>query len=102
MELVVALDANTKEGLLSETSGDLRALTGHATKPIADTVAEVVKSLCAAEAQFRHSSPLSGSVQLTLDVLEGPHAGSKFAFWWQVVHRIVVTPWPSAPRWTGG
>jgi NAD(P)H dehydrogenase (quinone) len=42
---VVALDGNIKDGLLSETSGDLRALIGRATTPIADTVAEVVKAL---------------------------------------------------------
>jgi NAD(P)H dehydrogenase (quinone) len=43
--LLVGMDSNIKDGALSETSGDLRALIGRPTTPIADTVAEVVKAL---------------------------------------------------------
>lgn len=39
---VVALDANIKDGLLAETTGDLRALTGRPSTPIGVTVAEIV------------------------------------------------------------
>lgn len=42
---VVVLDANISDGLLAETSGDLRALTGRPTTPIAETVAEAVNAL---------------------------------------------------------
>jgi NAD(P)H dehydrogenase (quinone) len=44
-QFVVALDGNTRDGLLADTSGELRALIGHPTTPIADYVADVVKSL---------------------------------------------------------
>lgn len=44
-EFAVALDGNIADGLLAETSGELRALIGRPTTPIADTVAEVVKTL---------------------------------------------------------
>jgi NAD(P)H dehydrogenase (quinone) len=43
--MVVALDANTKDGLLSDTSGQLRALIGRAPTPIATTIAEIVKEI---------------------------------------------------------
>lgn len=33
---VVALDANTRDGLLGETSGDLSRLIGHPTTPLID------------------------------------------------------------------
>ncbi|WP_086843503.1 SDR family oxidoreductase [Amycolatopsis kentuckyensis] len=39
--LLVALDANTKDGLLAETSDDLRTLIGRASTPIGVTVAEL-------------------------------------------------------------
>ncbi|MEV7099821.1 SDR family oxidoreductase [Amycolatopsis sp. NPDC051045] len=39
---LAALDANIKDGLLAETTADLRALIGHPSTPIAVTVAEVV------------------------------------------------------------
>ncbi|GAA5164116.1 SDR family oxidoreductase [Amycolatopsis dongchuanensis] len=42
---VVALDGNTKDGLLGEVTSDLHDLIGRPTTPIADTVAEIVKSL---------------------------------------------------------
>ncbi|WP_163505812.1 SDR family oxidoreductase [Fodinicola acaciae] len=42
---VVALDGNTADGLLGETSGDLRRLIGRPTTPYAETVAEIVKSV---------------------------------------------------------
>lgn len=45
VELVVGLDANTKDGLLSDTSGELRALIGRAPTPIATTIAEIVKEI---------------------------------------------------------
>ncbi|HET6499215.1 MAG TPA: SDR family oxidoreductase [Amycolatopsis sp.] len=41
--MVVALDANTRDGVLGETSGELHDLIGRPTTPIAETVAEVVK-----------------------------------------------------------
>lgn len=44
-ELLAAIDAGIKDGVLSATSGDLKALIGRPTTPIADTVAEVVKGL---------------------------------------------------------
>lgn len=44
-QFVVALDGNTKDGLLADTSGELRELIGRPTTPIAETVAEIVKSL---------------------------------------------------------
>lgn len=44
-QFVVALDGNTKDGLLADASGELRELIGRPTTPIADTVAEIVKSL---------------------------------------------------------
>jgi NAD(P)H dehydrogenase (quinone) len=44
-QFVVALDGNTKDGLLADISGELRELIGRPTTPIADTVAEIVKSL---------------------------------------------------------
>jgi NAD(P)H dehydrogenase (quinone) len=40
--LLVALDANTKDGLLAETTPDFRALTGRPSTPIGVTVAEIV------------------------------------------------------------
>jgi NAD(P)H dehydrogenase (quinone) len=43
VEMVVGLDANTKDGLLSDTSGQLRALIGRAPTPIATTIGEIVK-----------------------------------------------------------
>jgi NAD(P)H dehydrogenase (quinone) len=43
VELVDALDADTADGALSETSGELRTLIGRPTVPLADTVAEIVK-----------------------------------------------------------
>ncbi|WP_236788396.1 SDR family oxidoreductase [Amycolatopsis sp. GM8] len=43
-QFTVALDGNTKDGLLGETSGELRALIGRPTTPISDYVARVVKS----------------------------------------------------------
>lgn len=39
--LLVSLDANTKDGLLAETTGDLRALIGRPSTPVGVTVAEV-------------------------------------------------------------
>jgi NAD(P)H dehydrogenase (quinone) len=39
--LLVALDANIKDGLLAETTGDLRALTGRPSTPIGVTVTEI-------------------------------------------------------------
>jgi NAD(P)H dehydrogenase (quinone) len=45
IEMVVGLDANTKDGLLSDTSGQLRALIGRAPTPIATTIAEIVKEI---------------------------------------------------------
>jgi NAD(P)H dehydrogenase (quinone) len=45
VEMVVALDGNTKDGLLSDTSGELRTLIGRETTPIATTIAEVVKAI---------------------------------------------------------
>jgi NAD(P)H dehydrogenase (quinone) len=45
IEMVVGLDANTKDGLLSDTSGQLRTLIGHAPTPIATTIAEIVKEI---------------------------------------------------------
>ncbi|WP_410667654.1 SDR family oxidoreductase [Amycolatopsis sp. cmx-4-68] len=39
--LLVTLDANIKDGLLAETTGDLRALIGRPTTPIGVTVAEI-------------------------------------------------------------
>ncbi|MET8854031.1 SDR family oxidoreductase [Amycolatopsis sp. NPDC004625] len=39
--LLVTLDANTKDGLLAETTGDLRALIGRPSTPVGVTVAEV-------------------------------------------------------------
>ncbi|MDX3186983.1 SDR family oxidoreductase [Streptomyces sp. MN03-5084-2B] len=39
--LLVALDANTKDGLLAETTGDLRSLIGRPSTPIGVTVAEL-------------------------------------------------------------
>lgn len=44
-QFVVALDGNTKDGLLADAGGELRELIGRPTTPIADTVAEIVKSL---------------------------------------------------------
>lgn len=44
-QFVVALDGNTKDGLLADASGELRELIGRPTTPIADTVTEIVKSL---------------------------------------------------------
>ncbi|MFD2418898.1 SDR family oxidoreductase [Amycolatopsis pigmentata] len=44
-ELLAAIDANIKDGVLSATPGDLKALIGRPPTPIADTVAEVVKGL---------------------------------------------------------
>ncbi|GHF64635.1 NAD(P)H dehydrogenase (quinone) [Amycolatopsis bartoniae] len=44
-DFVVALDGNTRDGLLGEITDDLRQLIGRPTTPIADTVAEIVKSL---------------------------------------------------------
>ncbi|GAB3007258.1 SDR family oxidoreductase [Amycolatopsis acidiphila] len=44
-QFVVALDGNTRDGLLAETSGELRQLIGRPTTPIAAYVADVVKSL---------------------------------------------------------
>ena len=40
--LLVTLDADTKNGLLAETTADLRTLTGRPSTPIAVTVAEIV------------------------------------------------------------
>ncbi|GAA1696848.1 SDR family oxidoreductase [Fodinicola feengrottensis] len=45
VELVVGLDRNTADGLLGQTSGELRALIGRPTTPYQDTVAQMVKSL---------------------------------------------------------
>jgi NAD(P)H dehydrogenase (quinone) len=45
VEMVVGLDANTKDGLLSDTSGELRTLIGRAPTPIATTIAEIVKEI---------------------------------------------------------
>jgi NAD(P)H dehydrogenase (quinone) len=45
VELLAAIDADIKEGVLSETPGDLKALIGRPSTPIAVTVAEVVKGL---------------------------------------------------------
>lgn len=45
VDLVAGIDANIKDGVLSATPGDLRALIGRPTTPIADTVVEVVKGL---------------------------------------------------------
>jgi NAD(P)H dehydrogenase (quinone) len=45
IEMVVGLDANTKDGLLSDTSGQLRALIGRSPTPIATTIAEIVKDV---------------------------------------------------------
>lgn len=45
VELLTAIDANIKDGVLSATPGDLKALLGRPTTPIAATVAEVVKGL---------------------------------------------------------
>ncbi|WP_410644176.1 SDR family oxidoreductase [Amycolatopsis sp. lyj-346] len=42
---LVALDANIKDGLLAETTGDLRALIGRASTPIGVTVAEIADTL---------------------------------------------------------
>ncbi|HET6703450.1 SDR family oxidoreductase [Amycolatopsis sp.] len=42
--LLVALDANTKDGLLAETSADLRTLIGRPSTPIGVTVAEIAGS----------------------------------------------------------
>lgn len=42
---VVALEGNTADGLLGETSGELRRLIGRPTTPYAETVAEIVKSI---------------------------------------------------------
>jgi NAD(P)H dehydrogenase (quinone) len=41
--MVVALDANTRDGVLAETSGELHGLIGGPTTPIAETVTDVVK-----------------------------------------------------------
>ncbi|NKQ53117.1 SDR family oxidoreductase [Amycolatopsis sp. K13G38] len=41
-QFVVALDGDTKAGLLGDVTGELRALIGHATTPIADTIASAV------------------------------------------------------------
>lgn len=45
VELVASIDAGIKQGALSATPGDLKALIGRPTTPIAVTVAEVVKGL---------------------------------------------------------
>jgi NAD(P)H dehydrogenase (quinone) len=42
---VVALEGNTADGLLGETSGELRRLIGRPTTPYTETVAEIVKSI---------------------------------------------------------
>ena len=42
---LVALDANIRDGVLADTTGDLRALTGRAGTPIGVTVAEVAATL---------------------------------------------------------
>lgn len=42
---VVALDGNTKDGLLGETNGELAKLIGRPTTPMRDYVAEVVSAL---------------------------------------------------------
>lgn len=44
-QFVVALDGNTRDGLLGETSGELRELIGRPTTPIGEYVAAVVRSL---------------------------------------------------------
>lgn len=43
--LLVALDADTKAGLLAETTADLRTLTGRASTPLGVTVAEIAATL---------------------------------------------------------
>ena len=45
IEMVVRLDADTKHGLLSDTSGELRTLIGRAPTPITTTIAEIVKEI---------------------------------------------------------
>jgi NAD(P)H dehydrogenase (quinone) len=45
VDLVVAIDANTADRLLADTSGELRTLIGRPTTPYQDTVAEIVKSI---------------------------------------------------------
>jgi NAD(P)H dehydrogenase (quinone) len=42
---VAALDANIKDGILAETTPDLRTLTGRPSTPIAVTVAEIVDAV---------------------------------------------------------
>ncbi|TNC27621.1 SDR family oxidoreductase [Amycolatopsis alkalitolerans] len=44
-QFVVALDGNTKDGLLGETSGELRALIGRPTTSITDYVTRAVEAL---------------------------------------------------------
>jgi NAD(P)H dehydrogenase (quinone) len=45
VDLVVALDQNTADGLLGQTTAELRTLIGRPTTPYQETVAEIVKSL---------------------------------------------------------
>lgn len=44
VEMIVALDGNTAEGTLAESTGELRTLTGRPTTPLGDTVRAILAS----------------------------------------------------------